>query len=158
VQDAIKLQESAAAFVDRALWVRTLGEAYRRAGQLDEAERTAHAALEFAQRHGEQANEAWTRFLLGEIAGDRKDHEAARGHLEQARELAARLGLRPLVAQCHLRLAAVARRARANDEARAHLQTATQMFAAMDMRAALAEARAQATEDGERHITPAGQE
>jgi hypothetical protein len=58
--------------------------------------------------------------------------------------------LRPLVAQCHLRLAAVARRARASDEARAHLQTATQMFAEMDMRAALAEARAEAAEDGER--------
>ncbi|HSL48618.1 MAG TPA: tetratricopeptide repeat protein, partial [Candidatus Deferrimicrobiaceae bacterium] len=122
---------------------------YRQAGQLGEAERTAHTALEFARRNGEQANEAWIRFLFGEIAADREDHEAARRHLEQARELAAGLGMRPLVAQCHFRLAAVARCAGAKDEARGHLQTATQMFAEMDMHAALAKARAQAAQPGE---------
>jgi tetratricopeptide (TPR) repeat protein len=107
LQEAIQLQEGAAAFVDRALWVRTLADAYRRTGQLDDAERTARNALEFATRHGEQGNEAWVHFVSGEIAADRRDDAGARGHLEKARDMAARLGMRPLVAQCHARLGAL---------------------------------------------------
>jgi tetratricopeptide (TPR) repeat protein len=149
LQEAIHLQESAAAFVDRALWVRTLADAYRRAGQLDEAERTARSALEFATRHGEQANEAWVHFVSGEIAADRRDDVAARASLERARDIADRLGMRPLVAHCHARLAAVAAGVGAKDEARTHLRAATELFSEMRMRGALADARAEAKAMGE---------
>jgi tetratricopeptide (TPR) repeat protein len=149
LQDAIQLQESAGAFVDRALWVRTLADAYRRTGQFEEAERTARSALEFATRHGEQGNEAWVHFVSGEIAAARRDDAAARGHLQKARDMAARLGMRPLVAQCHARLATIAARAGVKDEARSNARAAIQLFSEIGMRGALAEVRAHAATLGE---------
>ena len=104
LKEAIELQEGASAFVDRAWWVRTLGEIYRRAGQLDNAETTARAALEFAQRHGEAGNEAWIHVLLGDIAFDRGEVRAASEHFAEARKLAGTLGMGPLVASCHVGL------------------------------------------------------
>jgi ATP/maltotriose-dependent transcriptional regulator MalT len=102
LKEAIELQESAGAFVDRAWWVRTLGEMCRRAGQLDDAERTARTALEFARRHGEMCNEAWIHALFGSIASDRGEVETTRRHFEEARKLADTLGMRPLVASCQI--------------------------------------------------------
>ena len=80
VQEAIALQEAAGAFVDRAYWVRILGEAYRRDGQLDEAETTARRALEFAGRHGERLQEAWVHALL-----DRKSTRLNSSHSSPSR-------------------------------------------------------------------------
>ena len=93
-------------FRSRAWWVRTLGEIYRRAGQLDDAETTARTALEFARRHGEMGNEAWIHALFGSIASDRGEVETARRHFEEARKLAHTLGMRPLVASCQIVLGA----------------------------------------------------
>jgi len=149
LQDAIRLQESAGAFVDRALWVRTLADAYRRTGQFDEAERTVRSSLEFATRHGEQGNEAWGHFVSGEIAAARGNEAAARGHLQKARDMAARLGMRPLIGQCHARLAVIAARAGVKDEARSHARSAIQLFSEIGMRGALAEVRADAATLGE---------
>jgi tetratricopeptide (TPR) repeat protein len=105
LQEAIALQEKAVAFVNRAWWVRTLAEAYRRTGQLDEAEKTAHTALEFALRHGERGHEAWIYALLGDIAADRGDVATARTRLDESQRLAATLGMRPLAAHCESRRA-----------------------------------------------------
>lgn len=104
LQEAIALQESVAAFVDRAWWVRSLGEAYRRAGQLDEAESAARTALECAQRHREEGNEAWIHALLGDIAADRGDRDAARRSLDESQRRALLLEMQPLAAYCRGRL------------------------------------------------------
>jgi tetratricopeptide (TPR) repeat protein len=110
LREAIALQEAAGAFVNRALWVRTLAEALRATGQLDEAEATAQSALDFAVRQGEKGNEGWTRLVLGEIAADRGKVEEARDHLTYARDLADRLAMKRLIARCDRFLAAVAAR------------------------------------------------
>jgi class 3 adenylate cyclase/tetratricopeptide (TPR) repeat protein len=149
LQEAIELQERAAAFIDRALWVRALADAYRRAGRLDEAERTARSALDFATRHGEQGNEAWAHFVMGEIAADARDDASARGHMEHARAMASRLGMQPLVAHCEAGLAAIAARAGAKDEARAHLEAARRLFTDVGRRGAGADLRAAAAALGE---------
>jgi tetratricopeptide (TPR) repeat protein len=108
VRQAIELQEKAGAFVNRALWVRTLAEAYLRDGQIDQAQATAQEALGFAERHHESAHEAWTRWLLGEIDLRRGDRAAAAGQLERARAIASELGMRPLAEQCQQTLARTA--------------------------------------------------
>ena len=107
VREAIALQEGAGAFVNRALWVRTLAEALRATGDVDEAEAAARSALDFAVRSGERGNEAWTRVVLGEIAADRDKGAEARDHLTSARELASRLEMRRLVERCDRALAAL---------------------------------------------------
>ncbi len=108
VREAIELQEKAGAFVNRALWIRKLAEAYLHAGQLDQADATANEALGFAQRHGERSHEAWTRWLIGEVAQRRGDRETAAHQFEAAQAIAAELGMRPLAERCREGLARVA--------------------------------------------------
>jgi len=108
LREAIALQEAAGAFVTRALWVRTLAEALRCVGRLDEAATTAQSALDFAVRLGERGNEAWTHFVLAEIAADRGRVAEAREHLAFACEASGRLEMSRLAARCDRALAALA--------------------------------------------------
>ena len=54
-------------------------------------------------------------------------------HYRQSLSLATELGMRPLVAHCHLGLAKLYRRTDKRDQAREHLATATTMYREMDM-------------------------
>jgi tetratricopeptide (TPR) repeat protein len=146
LQEAIALQEAVGAFVDRARMVRTLAEAYRRAGQLDEADATARGAMVFAQRHGERVHEAWVHALMGDVAADRAEGETARAALAQAKGIGAELGMRLLVAYCDLRLGVLARRLGPPEEARGHLSTAVSMLRRMEARAWLGQAEAELSE------------
>jgi uncharacterized protein HemY len=56
------------------------------------------------------------------------------GHYRQAMELAEQLGMRPLVAHCHLGLGKLYRRTGRREQAHEHLTTATTMYREMDMR------------------------
>jgi uncharacterized protein HemY len=62
--------------------------------------------------------------------------------------LADQLGLRPLVAHCHLGLGRLYRRAGKGREAQEHLTSATSMYGEMDMRAWLEQAQAEAKDSG----------
>ena len=74
--------------------------------------------------------------MLGDIAAhpDRVEVDSAEAHYRQALALAEELGLRPLMAHCHLGLGALYRRAGTRPQAREHLTTARTMFGEMDMR------------------------
>ena len=74
--------------------------------------------------------------MLGDIAAhpDRFEVDTAEAHYRQALALAEALGLRPLMAHCHLGLGALYRRAGTRQQAREHLTTAATMFGEMDMR------------------------
>jgi len=86
--------------------------------------------------------------LLGDIAAhpNRVEADTAEAHYRQARALAEALGLRPLMAHCHLGLGALSRRAGTRQQAREHLTTATTMYREMDMRYWLAQAEAELKE------------
>jgi len=58
----------------------------------------------------------------------------ARESFEQAMALAEELGMRPLVAHCHLGLGKLYRRTGKREQAQEHLTTATTMYREMDMR------------------------
>jgi class 3 adenylate cyclase len=142
LKEAIALQESAGAFVDRALWTRVLAGLYLRAGNLGEAEATGETALAFARRHGERGNEAWAHWTLAQVMAERGQRERSLEHFDTARGLAADLGLRPLVAHCHLGLGRLHARAGERGEAREHLETAAALFREMGLRFWLAQAEA----------------
>ena len=78
---------------------------------------------------------AWALRLLGEIASysDRPDIEKAENYFRQAIELAEELGMRPLIAHCHLGLAKLYRRAGKLEQPDDHLTSATAMYREMDM-------------------------
>jgi tetratricopeptide (TPR) repeat protein len=112
-----------------------LGEAQLLAGHLEEAHALAEQALVLAREHQERSNEAHALRLLGDIATRRDPPEAeeAEAYYRQARALAEELGMRPLVAHCHLgrgKLYAMIGRC---TQARAELSTAIELYRAMDM-------------------------
>jgi class 3 adenylate cyclase/tetratricopeptide (TPR) repeat protein len=120
-----------------------LSEAYLHAGRVDEARSQAAEALDRAVAYGERGHEAWIRRLHGDIAASSADVETAQRHYVQALELAAELGMRPLVAHCHLALGRL-HRARGNRaQAEEHLARAVALYREMDIPAWLETAQAE---------------
>ncbi len=112
-----------------------LGEAWMLADRLDDALASAGRALTLARERGQRGYEAWVLHLLGEIASRRvpEDVEPAEGHYRQAMGLAEQLGMRPLIARCHLGLGQLYQRRGRPEQAQTHLTTAMTMFREMDM-------------------------
>jgi class 3 adenylate cyclase/tetratricopeptide (TPR) repeat protein len=121
-----------------------LAEAYLRAGRADEALTHARSAVELSKKHQERANEATALRILGEIMalGDPVDTTSARRHYADSLALAEELGMRPLVAHCHLGLAKLYRRIGTRQQAKEHLTLALTMYREMDIRFWLQEAEA----------------
>jgi len=112
-----------------------LGETATLAGRLDEAGTCAERAWQLTRERGERGYEALAMHLLGEVASRREplDSAAAAGHYRSATTLAADLGMRPLVARCHLGLGALRRRGGGADDAEPDLTRALSMFVEMEM-------------------------
>ena len=93
----------------RTIW---LSEAYLLAGREADARAAAQRALGLARQHKERGHEAYTLLLLGEIASreDPLDIGKAEDHYRQALTLAEELGMRPLIAHCHVGLGKLYRR------------------------------------------------
>jgi tetratricopeptide (TPR) repeat protein len=146
LEDAMKAMEGMAMVQWRSPLIGRLGEAYVMAGRPGDALAQARADLALARGHGHRGSEAWALRLLGEIAslGDRPDVATAEGHYRAALILASELGMRPLVAHCHLGLGKLYRRAGDHAKAQEHLTTARAMYREMDMGFYLAQADAAA--------------
>jgi predicted ATPase len=120
-----------------------VGEAYLLAGQPDEAARVAAIALDAARSQKRRGQEAAALWLSAEIAGCALERERAAADYQHAMALASEIGLRPLVAHCHLGLGKLYQRTDKRDQAREHLATATTMYREMDMRFWLEQAEAE---------------
>jgi predicted ATPase/class 3 adenylate cyclase len=108
------------------------GMSYLSAGRIDEAANHASEALALTRRIGARASEAHALCLAGDVAltagaGDPEPH------YREALALAGELGMRPLVAHCHLGLGKLYRRTNNRERAREHLTTATTMYREMGM-------------------------
>src|SRR5215831_8884591 len=90
----------------QALCYLSLGEAHLLAGRLKEAQPLAERALTLARAHQERGHQAYALRLLGDIAARREppEIELPEAYYRQALALADELGMRPLVAHCHLGL------------------------------------------------------
>jgi tetratricopeptide (TPR) repeat protein len=120
---------------DHALRTVWLSEAYLLAGCLHEAGTQAQHALEFCRAHQERGHAAYALRLLGEVAAQRQPPEAAQAiaYYQQALTLAEELGMRPLVAHCHLGLGTLYCRVGRAQQARVALGTAMALYRAMEM-------------------------
>jgi tetratricopeptide (TPR) repeat protein len=124
-----------------------LAEGYLVAHRFDEAKTTAVRALEDARHGGEVAIVARASWLVGAVA-TALDPPAATEAIEAYRDAAAmaeRIGMRPLVAHCHLGLGKVYRRTDKREQAQEHLLTATTMYREMGMTYWLEKAEAELT-------------
>jgi tetratricopeptide (TPR) repeat protein len=116
----------------RFVW---LSEIYRQARQPDEAGKHARVALNLARQQKTRGEEALALSQLGAAYTDVTPPDAvqAEGHYRQALALADELGMRPLVAHCHLGLGKLYRRTGKREQAQEHLTTATTMYREMGM-------------------------
>jgi ATP/maltotriose-dependent transcriptional regulator MalT len=129
----------------RTIW---LSEAYLLAGREADARAAAQRALGLARQHKERGHEAHTFRLLGEIAAreDPLDIGEAENHYRQALAVAEELGMRPLIAHCHVGLGKLYRRTGNLHQATEHLTTTTAMMQEMEMGIWLVEAEAELKE------------
>jgi tetratricopeptide (TPR) repeat protein len=127
-----------------ALFSVQLGLGYLRVGRLEDALSRAHHALTLTRTHGERGYQAHTLRLLGEIAvhGEPLQVEPATDYYQQALALADELGMRPLLAHCHLGLGILYNRIGRPEQARAELTAAIEHYRAMKMTFWLARAEA----------------
>jgi class 3 adenylate cyclase/tetratricopeptide (TPR) repeat protein len=90
-----------------------LGEVCLLAGRLTEAHAAAVSVLDRFRQHGERAHEAWALRLLGDVAAQASpaDVAGADTRYRASRDLAAALGMAPLIARCDRALSDLARRA-----------------------------------------------
>jgi tetratricopeptide (TPR) repeat protein len=142
LQQALDAYESAGIGYYHSISVVQLSEAYLLAGQVEDARACADRALTLTRKRGERGHEAWALRLLGEIAAhaDPPDVKTAEEHYRQALARADELGMRPLIAHCHLGLGKLYRRLGKREPAQERLTTAATLYREMDMRFWLAKA------------------
>jgi tetratricopeptide (TPR) repeat protein len=134
----------------QSLRVAWLSECYLLAGRMEDAIRFGLRALDLARDRQELGHEAWALRLLGEIASKAEplEIEKAEDYYHQAMPLADELGMRPLVAHCHLGLGVLSHKAGRLDQARSELSAAIELFRSMDMAFWLTRAEARLTTAG----------
>jgi class 3 adenylate cyclase/tetratricopeptide (TPR) repeat protein len=135
----------------------TLGESHLHAGRLEEASALAVRALKLVRTHQERGHEAYALRLLGDIAvhRDPPEVEEADASYRQALALAEALGMRPLVAHCHLGLGTLYAKTGQREQAHAELSAAIDLYHAMGMAFWLPQAEAalaQVVKEGEGHV------
>ena len=132
----LEMLKSSAPVQFRCEGLRLLGEVYRAMDQLSEARAFPARALDLARDGGVRRVEARALLILGNVAllGEPADVEAGEANYRVALTLAEELGMRPLVAHCHLGLGKLYWRAGKREHAHEHLITAVTMYREMDMR------------------------
>jgi tetratricopeptide (TPR) repeat protein len=112
-----------------------LAEAYRLAHRSKEARGIAAEALGLVRERGLRGLEAYALRLLAELAAhaDPPETEAAHARYDEALRLATDLGMRPLIAHCHLGLGGLYRQTAQETKAQGHLTTATTIYREMGM-------------------------
>jgi len=120
---------------DYALQLAWLSEGYVLTGRLEDAYALAGRARDLSGVHREQGHEAWVLWLLGEIAAHWEPPQAAQAeaHYQQALALAEELGMRPLLAHCHLGLGTLYAATGQRQQARTELSTAIALYHDMEM-------------------------
>lgn len=135
LEQAVENAVSMGIMAHQALRLAWLSEAYLLAGYPKDAKPLVGRALALARDHKERGHEAHVLRLLADIAahGDPPDIEPAEASYRQALAMADELGMRPLVAQCHLGLGTLYARMERPEAAHAELSAAIELFHAMDM-------------------------
>jgi tetratricopeptide (TPR) repeat protein len=112
-----------------------LSEAYLFTIQREKADEVARHALDLARNYKGRGDEAYALRLLGEIAAheDSPDVGEAEDRYRQALALAEELGMRPLIAHCHVGLGKLYRRIGNTQQARKHLTDGVAMMREMEM-------------------------
>jgi len=145
LQQAVDALETSGLGAFHSLAITRLAETCVMADRCEEASLYGRRALSLTRVRGERAFEAYALRALGDI--ESYSHllqaETPESYYGQAAALARDLGMRPLVAHCHLGLGKLYRRTGKREQAQEHLTTATTMYREMGMTYWLEQAEAQ---------------
>jgi tetratricopeptide (TPR) repeat protein len=110
-------------------------EAHLRSGEFEKAAAAAERAAQLTLDCRQDAYHAWALWMLGEVAAHQQHIrvDVTDGRYREALLLATDLGMRPLVAHCHLGLGKLYRHTGQREQAHEHLATATTMYHEMGM-------------------------
>src|SRR5262249_54430668 len=136
IEAAVRQADSMMVLFAESLWLAWRAEALLLARRMEDAEHAALDALRLARRRRERGNEAWALRTLGEIAARHEPPavESTEAHYRTALPLADELGMRPLVAHCHLGLGQLFHRTGDPAKTREYLTVATAMYRDMEMK------------------------
>src|SRR5262249_54590569 len=129
LEEAIGVAIRTGALQGHAYRVGWLSEVCRLAGHSEEAGQHARQALDLARQQKERGREAQALHQLGVVQahGDPPDPAQAEAYYQQALALAEELGMRPLVAHCHLGLGRLYGQTGRGEQARTALTTAIEL-------------------------------
>jgi len=129
----------------RSVYLIGLGDAYLAVGRIEDARRCAEEAIAVSHEQGNRRDEAGAFRLFGDIVAlsDPPDPATAEMYYRQAFTIAGELGLRPLVAYCHLSFGHLGQRTGKRVEAQEHLNTAATMYREMGITYRLNQAEAE---------------
>jgi tetratricopeptide (TPR) repeat protein len=135
MEPSIRQQETIEAENLLPLWMSWLGEAYLYVDRLADASRITSRALALARKRKQRSMQALCHRLEAEVTMrvEPFDPDAAERQYREALVLATELGMRPLVAHCHLGLGTLYRRTGDRARAQEHLTTASTMYGEMEM-------------------------
>jgi len=159
LEDGVAVSHELGIRVYLAAWLVNLAEGLLAADQHPRALETAREALDLARENGERGHQAQALQILGDIAarGPSPDPREARERYEAALRLAEELGLRPLVASCHLSLSALDARTGDGAGAARRRAQAQQIIDDLDMRSWREQAEKEVTELGHLFIVARSQ-
>lgn len=145
LEDSVEREQALGFMPDRPRTLALLGEAYLMAGRLEDALRSAREAISRGHAGKQRGYEAMAWRLLGDIHARRDPAEASEAvrAFGQALALAEALGMRPLIARCHLGLGTLCRRMGKRADARRELETAADLLRSMGMTLWLEQAEAE---------------
>jgi hypothetical protein len=129
------LEQSTEKLPARTGLVGSVAEGYLLAGRLELAAQFAEQTLEWSRRHHGRSGEALAVRLLGDIAATHNppEVEKAKVHYSQSINIAAELGMRPLLAHCNVGLGKLYRRSGDLRLAKEHLHKGIAMMREMEM-------------------------
>src|SRR5262245_23693586 len=135
MEASIREQESLGQQNTLAFWMTWLAEAYLAICQHDDARQIVGRAFALARERHQRGVQAICRRLEAEVTIRIEPVEpgAAERDYGKALALGTELGMRPLLAHCHLGLGKLYRRIGTRESAREHLTTATSMYREMGM-------------------------
>ena len=116
---------------------------YLLAGQRDLAARLAATALAAARAQKQRGQEALALWVAAEVAANALEVDRAATEYQRALARASEIGMRPLIAHCHLGLGTLSRRSGSDERPERHLGIAATMYREMRMAYWLDKAEAQ---------------
>jgi tetratricopeptide (TPR) repeat protein len=133
--EAVKPQKVSFSIVPSAYPLTALAEAYRLKGDTKKAIQNAEEALSIFRQNGERGFGAWALYYMAKIQSDGGPEQIDQTlqSYRQAKDQATELGMRPLLAHCHLGLGEAYVKTGLSEEARSELVTAIELYRSMDM-------------------------